>query len=231
MDTVVFIIIVLVSFNFLLKLTNHSFIGVVLTALAAALFTGLMWRVAIEQSQTQIADWLNNPSVMLDTSVVLTIDVAVQMAFCTLTAQRFWGNTLSKVNNALRILLLWIPGLLIFIALFCLLVKSIFAFPGSDFATVAWVLAIAELILIPLMTYAVKWLFPGRAFRLELLFMLNALVAILGVVATVNGKTTVRGVDTVDYRTFIGVFAIFVTGALIGLALYRRKQSHREKNQ
>jgi hypothetical protein len=50
-------------------------------------------------------------------------------------------------------------------------------------------------------------------------------------VATVNGKTTVRGVDTVDYRTFIGVFAIFVTGALIGLALYRRKQSHREKNQ
>jgi hypothetical protein len=231
MDTVILIIIILVSFNFLLKLTNHSPIGIVLTALAAALFTGLIWRVAIEQSQTRINDWLSNPSVMLDTSVVLTVDVAIQLAFCSLTAQQLFGGKLSAKNNILRIALLWVPGLLIFIALFCLLVKAIFSFSGTDFATIAWALAIAELILIPLMTYAVKWLFPGRAFRLELLFMLNALVAILGVVATVNGRTTVRGVDTVDYRTFIGVFAIFVTGALIGLALYRRKQSHRENNQ
>jgi biopolymer transport protein ExbB/TolQ len=72
MDTVIFIIIVLVSFNFLLKLTNHSFTGVVLTALAAALFTGLMWGVAIEQSQIQIADWLIEADKNLSLSKILT---------------------------------------------------------------------------------------------------------------------------------------------------------------
>lgn len=39
---------------------------------------------AIQQSKTQIADWLADAQLMLDTSVVLTVEVALQMAFCML---------------------------------------------------------------------------------------------------------------------------------------------------
>ena len=39
---------------------------------------------AIQQSKTQIADWLADVQLMLDTSVVLTVEVALQMAFCML---------------------------------------------------------------------------------------------------------------------------------------------------
>ena len=46
-------------------------------AVVATLFVGLMWPYAIQQSKTQIADWLANVQLMLDTSVVLTVEVAL----------------------------------------------------------------------------------------------------------------------------------------------------------
>ena len=82
METIVLVLMILVCFSFMLKQSFRKLLSVGVIALVAALFTGLMWPVAIEQSRSQIEAWLANPQLMLDTSVVLSVEVALQMAFC-----------------------------------------------------------------------------------------------------------------------------------------------------
>ena len=86
METVVLVLMILVCFNFMLKQTYRKLRSVLAISVICALFVGLMWSYAIEQSKTQIADWLANPALMLDTSVVLSVEVVLQMTFCMLAA-------------------------------------------------------------------------------------------------------------------------------------------------
>ena len=84
MDTIVLILILLTAFNFLLKQTFWKPVAVGAATGIATIFVILLWPYAIEQSKTQIADWLSDNQLMLDTSVVLTLEIVVQMAFCLL---------------------------------------------------------------------------------------------------------------------------------------------------
>ena len=74
MDTVVLVLMLLTAFNFLLKQTFWKLIAVGIITAICAVFAGLMWPYAIEQSKTQIANWLSNQLLMLDTSVLLSVD-------------------------------------------------------------------------------------------------------------------------------------------------------------
>lgn len=226
METVILVIMILVGFNFVLKLTCHNIAGVLITSAAVALFTGLTWRLAIEQSMTQIADWLADPSLMLDISVIMTIDVALQMGFCILSAQRLYNGKMSRTMSVIRSILLWIPGLLIFPVLFSLLVYAIFSFPGSDFATVALLTAAGVFVAFPLLSFGIRKLFPEPDLRLELMFMINALIAILGVVSTVNGRTAVKGTSEVEWTALAGVMALLAAGAAAGYAIYKYKSKN-----
>ena len=68
------------------------------------------------------------------------------------------------------------------------------------------------------------WLFrrlvPEKDLRLELYFILNALTAVFGVVATVNGQTSAEGYSEVDWKASAGLAAIILAGAVAGLAWY-----------
>ncbi len=221
MDTVIWILILLTAFNFLLKQTFWSFRGVVFVALAAAAFVVAMWPYAIEQSKTQIADWLADTALMLDTAVVLTVEVALQMAFCLLSVHIM---NVSPVKKRMRVawkILYWFPGVLIWPVLFFGLTQLIFALPGISFRLVAWGFGLAVLVLLPLGRWGVKWLVPEGELRMELLFLTNALVAVLGVIATVNGCTAVQGTATVDWAALGGCVGIFAVGALSGF-LWRK---------
>lgn len=223
METVVTIILLLVGFSFLLKLTFHGWLGVAVTAVVSALFVGLSWETAILQSRSQIEDWLSQPDLMLDTSVLLTVDVAMQFAFCILTAKKESGGCLSRVERWLREALLWFPGLLIFPTLFVMLVALIFSMPGSDFVTVAWTTAVAVAAVAPVAAWGLRSVMDESETRLELMFILNALIAILGVIATVNGRTAVAGVSSVEWSALAGVFAILAVGIVAGMYLCHHK--------
>ena len=84
MNTVVLVLMLLTAFNFLLKQTFWKVIAVCVIAAICAAFAGLMWPYAIEQSKTQIANWLSNQPLMLDTAVLLSVEVCVQMYRCLL---------------------------------------------------------------------------------------------------------------------------------------------------
>lgn len=218
METVVIIIMIAVSFSFLLKLTFHRPLGAVSLALVAAVSIFLTYDEAASQSKTQIADWLQNPSLMLDTSVWLTIDVAFQICFCAMAAKKM-TEKLSKKEKIAYEICLWIPGLLIFPVLFAALTQLIFALPGTDFAVIGWSATAAIFVIVPLMTYFFKWLLPETDIRLELLFMVNLLIAVLGIVATVNGRTAAVGTNNIDWYSLSAVFGLLAVGGIAGLSI------------
>lgn len=221
METVVVVLMILVCFNFMLKQTYRKLWLVAAISVVAALFVGLIWPYAIEQSKTQIADWLANPSLMLDTSVVLSIEVVLQMAFCMLAAHVLTTGPIRRRTLWAYRALRWFPGILIFPVLFSVLVWLIFSFPGVSFPLIAWSMAAGVLVLIPLGSFFLRWLLPEKELRLELLFLANALIAILGIIATVNGRTAVAGVSEVDWTALGGLLGLLLLGG--GIGFLRRK--------
>ena len=72
---------------------------------------------------------------------------------------------------------------------------------------------------------------PEKEIRLELLFLANALIALLGIIATVNGRTAVAGVTSVDWPALGGVTSFVAAGLLLGVAVFRIKQKRMNKKQ
>lgn len=229
MDTVVLVMMIVVCFNYLLKQTWRKPFYVAFSAVVCALFVGLTWPWAIEQSKNQIADRLADSELMLDLAVLLTLEVALQMTFCVVAAHIHTTGRVKPSVVWIYRLLRWFPGLLVFPVLFSLLVTTIFALPGVSFPLVAWSLAAVVAAVIPLGRWALKHLLPEREIRLELLFLANALIAILGVIATVNGRTAVAGVTAVDWPALGGVTAFVAAGLLLGMAAFRIKQKRMNK--
>lgn len=231
METVVLVMMIVVCFNYLLKQTWRKPFYVAFSAVVCALLVGLAWPWAIEQSKNQIAGWLADSALMLDLAVLLTLEVALQMAFCIVAAHiHSAGRVKPSVVWAYR-LLRWFPGLLIYPVLFSLLVAAIFALPGVSFPLTAWSLAAVVAAVIPLGRWALKHLLPEKEIRLELLFLANALIAILGIIATVNGRTSVAGITSVDWPSLGGVMAFVAAGLLLGMAAFRIKQKLMNKKQ
>ena len=229
MQTVVLALMLVVSVSFMLKQSFLSWKWTVGMALVAALWVGLSWPLAIEQSKMQIADWLSNPALMADTAVLLTIEVALQMAFCIVEATYGGQTGLSKRRKLLLNVLRYFPSLLFFAVLFSLLVTLIFAMPGVSFPLMAWSLASAVLLLVPAFVWLSRWLLPETDLRLELLFLLNALMAALGIVATVNGRTAVEGFDAVRWDALAGLLGMTFAFAVVGFALRKIIRRKREK--
>lgn len=221
METVVLVLIFLICFNFLLKQTFCKIAFTCVSALVCVLFAGWMWPYAIEQSKTQIADWLNNPALMLDTAIVLTIEVSLQMAYAMLAVHVANDYPVKRRMLLTYRFLRWFPGLLFFPVLFSGLVAFIFAFPGTSFRTIAWTFACFAGIAVLLGRKALLRLIPEKELRLELFFLTNALIALLGVVATVNGRTAVSGTSEINWMALTGVIGLTFTGGICGL-LYRK---------
>lgn len=226
MDTVVWILILLTAFNFLLKQTFWQPVAVLCVAVGLALFAACMWPYAVEQSSAQIAAWLADPKLMLDTAIVLTVEVALQMAFCLLSVHVENVSPVKKRMSWAARFLYWFPGMLIFPVVFFGLTRSIFAFPGASFSTIAWGFAGMVGAAVFLGRYAVKYLLPEKDLRLELFFMTNALIAVLGIVATVNGRPAVEGVTTVNGSALLGCIGLIFAGGSVGFVwqLLRRRK-------
>ncbi len=229
METVVLVMMIVVCFNYLLKQTWRKPFYVAFSAVVCALFVGLAWPWAIEQSKNQIANWLADSALMLDLAVLLTLEVALQMTFCVVAAHIHTAGRVKPSVVRFYRLLRWFPGLLVFPVLFSLLVAAIFALPGTSFPLVAWLLAAIVAVAIPLGRWVLKHLLPEKEIRLELLFLTNALIALLGIIATVNGRTAVAGATAVDWPALGSVMSLVAAGGLLGVAVFRIKQKRMNK--
>lgn len=221
MYNLVVILMGLVCFSFILKQTWHKTWSIVLHAGIAALFTGLMYPLAIEQSRSHISEWMSDTGLMLDISVVITLEVIIQMSFCLLSAHLLNTGRLKKSTVMAYRFLRWFPSLLILPVLFSILVSAIFSFPGVPFALTAWGLAATVFAASSGIALALRWLLPEKETRLELLFLSNVLIEIIAIVVTVNGKTAVEGTDAVEWASFFRVIGLIAAGWFAGLLIER----------
>ena len=223
METLVFILMLLVCFNFALNQTFMKPWHVVLVAVALAVAVGCSWPLAIEQSKSQIAQWLANKQLMLDTSVVLTLEVAWQMAYCLLATHIMFEDKMPRKVLIIYRILRFFPGILILPILFAALVGLIYQFTGFDFKAVAWGFAVTVAVVLPAVSFGLRRLLPEKILRLEILFLTNALLLILGIIATVNGTTSFHGSDEVNWNALFAFIILLSISALCGFLIYRHK--------
>lgn len=225
METVVILIMFMVGLSFVLKLTFMRPWQMLAEAIILAFVTISTTDIAISQSKIQISEWLQTPDLMLYLAVILTIDVTLQIAFCL-----FMINKPDKLKGRIiKSLLLYIPGLLIFPVSFYLLVQIIFSNAGMDFDNLGYCLGIAIVIMIPLLAYGVRYLLPEKSERLELIFYINCIIGLLGIIATVNGRTATAGVNEVNINSLLAIIGIAVTGSILGYLLFRKNQNKHYK--
>ncbi len=220
METVVTVLMILIALSFILKQSFGKPYTVIAAAVVLALFAGFAWPLAIEQSKSRISEWLADSSLMLDVAVVLSVEIFLQMSFCIMAADISSEGTLPKWKILIYKALRWFPGILVFPVIFSALVYAVFALPGYDFRLISWSLAGVVLVSVACGAWLFRKIIPEKDLRLELLFIFNALTAIFGVIATVNGQTAVEGISEVDWSAFAGIAGITLAGAAVGLACY-----------
>lgn len=234
METLITFSMIIVCFNFLLKQTYHKWWIVAVNVLVIALFSGLMWRFAVLQSKTQIADWLSNQKLMLDIAVILSIDIILQLSFCVLFGRQLVGEKISMPMKVIYRCLKFFPGIAIFPVLFGILTILIFTFPGMNFKLISWSFAAAVAIIIPITVYVINTIIPEKELRTELLFFSNCLLAILGIISTVNGNVAVQGISEVNFGSLLCLVALLAAFGCIGFIiqekLLKRKIKKLNKN-
>ena len=99
----------------------------------------------------------------------------------------------------------------------------IFSFTGTEFYTVGYGLGVGLMILLPLLSMMMKSLLPDRDSRLELIFYLNCIIGMLGIVATVNGRTATVGVNELNLPALLTIILIALLGSIAGYLLYKYK--------
>ncbi len=217
MHTLVSVLMLLVILATMLKMTFLKRWQTRGFALLCAAFVALSWPWAIEQSRLQIESWLANRRLMLDTSVLLTIEVACQMSYAILEARLLdTGDRAGRPTMLLYRLLRAFPGLLIFPVLFAAEVSAIYALPGTGFAAVAWTLAAVTLVILSCGSAAVKMLLPEKELRLEMFFLLNAVIMMLGIICTVNGTPHYGDADAIEWLALAVSVMLMLLCACIG---------------
>ena len=208
METVILVLMLVVIFMTWLKLTFLKMWQIIVVAVICSLFIGFSWPYAIQQSRNEISEWLGNQRLMLDTSVLLTIEVFWQMAYCMLSGKLLYGETVSRRTIWIYRILRFFPGLLIFPVLFYLQIQVMYQISGVDFAIVSWSLALIVFVAVIGGSYLLKWFLPQKSLRLEVLFLSSSLVLILGIVTTVNGTTSFKGTEPIEWNALL-VFCVF----------------------
>lgn len=219
METAIIFIMVAVCLNLSLKLSFMRILPCLIEAGIIAAATIFLTDFAAEQSKAQIMEWIATPELMLDVAVWLTVDVAMQIAFCV----SFASGEKSQKERILRAILLYFPGLLIFPVMFSCLVELIFEFAGTDFFSVSYSLGAVIFIGFPLLAAGIKYLIPEQPVRLELIFYTNCIIAMLGVITTVNGRSAVSGINEINLPALGAVAALGISGSLAGILLYKHK--------
>ena len=94
-----------------------------------------------------------------------------------------------------------------------------------EFNNLSYCLGIAIIVLIPLLVYGVNYLLPENSERLELIFYTNCIIGLLGIIATVNGRTATTGVNEVNVNSLLAIIGIAVIGSILGYLFFCKNQN------
>lgn len=214
--------------NCILKLSFWKPWQAVLFGVLCAAFVVWSCQYAILQSKTQLTDYLSNITVLQDAAVLITIESALCFAFCFAALREIFGKKVKKWVRPLY----WYPSLLIFPVLFYILTQLIFSMSGTDFSTISYALAGAALLLLPLLSIGIRYLFPEKDLRLEVHFLVSLFVCILGLLTTVNGNVTYAAAEeAINWKALGASLSLFAIAFIIGYFWNKVKWIIRQKKE
>lgn len=220
MELFIQILILFVTINTMLKLSFMKKWQIFVAAMVMGIFILFVYPFAVEQSKTALKNHVENPIILSDVSVLVTLESVFCISFC------FMGFN-SKTNSSKKlwnILLKIYPGLLIFPALFYLLTQTVFYFSGTDFFLIAVIFSVSVFVSIIAISIGIKYLIPEKEIRLETHLIVSLLVAVLGLIATNQGKITqVVHAENIDFYALGKTFILFLSLFLMGFAFNRFK--------
>jgi hypothetical protein len=229
MELILLTLMLFIALNTLLKLSFWNTGALIAFGGIAGIFVYAMYPLAIVQSKTQLADFLNNPELMQDASVLVSLESA-----CFLLYSFYEAGFPEKRQERYLKILRWFPSILIFAVLFHGLTQFIFAWPGTSFRLLAIILAVVVIVLIPFLGKLLCRLLSEREMRLEVLFISSLFTIAVGLVATVNGTTTYRAETEIDWKALSAIVLLTAFGFLAGLAWFKirlRKRNRRLTNR
>ena len=153
MELVISILILFILVNCLLKLSFWKGWQAALFGLICGIFITATYPVAILQSKTQLADYLQNTVALQNMAVIITLEAVVCFAYCVAVLRGWFGQQEKWWVKPLK----WYPTLLIFPVLFYLQTELIFSFPGISFSILSYVFAIGVVVMIPLLCYFFRY--------------------------------------------------------------------------
>jgi hypothetical protein len=207
-----------------MKLGFWKFYQTCLFGLLCAIFIIGTSRWAILQSKTQLADWMGNTGIMQNAAVLITVESMLGIAFCIEELRAMFGVKKTVWGRLKKLFLHVYPGLLLFPVLFYLQTQLIFALPGTNFAFSAYTFAAAIFIALPLFSLALKRICPEKELRLEVYFLINLFVCIIGLISTVNGNTTYSAVkEPMNIKAIALSATIFIIAFLLGFIINKYK--------
>ena len=116
MELVISILILFILVNCLLKLSFWKGWQAALFGLICGIFITATYPVAILQSKTQLADYLQNTVALQNMAVIITLEAVVCFAYCVAVLRGWFGQQEKWWVKSLK----WYPTLLIFPVLFYL---------------------------------------------------------------------------------------------------------------
>lgn len=223
MQSVVSILLLFILLNTLLKLSFWRGWQAVIWTAGVAVFILLAAPFASEQSKTLLEAWIRSPEIMQNVAVLVTAESVIFFAF---TFMKLREATAGRRMKAwLGIPLKCYPGLLLFPALFYLLCQLYFALPGVSFRLVAWVMAGATLLLLPLLSRLARRLLQDEAYRLEMQFVASLFVCVIGLITTVNADTAYSAVEQeFSWGALLCALGLFLLFAAVGYLLRKFKK-------
>ncbi len=216
MAEILFVLMLFVVINSAFKLSFWKWWQAGIFSLLAAIFTVAVYPLAILQSKTQLADYLQNISALQDMAILITLETLLCLGFCMTRLDGMFEDGENRRKWWTK-LLWWYPGLLIFPVLFYCLTELIFTFAGVPFMLTASLLAVAVFVILPLLALLMKYLVPESELRLEIHFLISLLICVLGLLSTVNGRTVYAAVSNpINLGTLALAIGIFVILFLAG---------------
>ncbi len=214
MEYIIAVLILFILINAMLKLSFWRWWQVALFSAILGAFVLVVTLYAAEQSKSEITAWLSTPAIMQNVAILITLETIVFFGFAFMRLRQALGT---KVKKYLILPLTVYPGLLLLPVLYFVLAQLFYALPGVSFSTVAYVMALSVFILFPLLSWGFTKLLPEEELRLEILFIVNLIVCMIGLITTVNGETAYASVEQVfNIKTILFAVALFLVLFIIG---------------
>ena len=188
MKSIMLIVQALILLGFGLKMSFWTKRTGVTIAFLCLLFSLCILHWTVDIPQNRLTDWMGDYHSMQDIAVCLVLDVALQAAFCVMSVRRKYCASVSQTGMWVYRILSGYPGVLLFGGIFLAQVMLLGSLPGQSFWLTAFLQGLFLMLVLLLLRKSFTQLLPQAENRLELLFLVEILAGILGILSTVCGN-------------------------------------------